>query len=52
MRNRKRGQGLVLLTLAVLVLIAGASVWLLISEKPDNNPKVQKPASQPVDARR
>ena len=50
MRNRNRGQGLTLLTLAALTLIAGVSIWLLISEKPQET-KVERPGAHQVDGR-
>lgn len=44
-RNAKKGQGLVLVALGALLLIAGASAWLLLAPKAEPKP-AQKPALQ------
>ncbi|MBX3459733.1 MAG: hypothetical protein KF696_07170 [Planctomycetes bacterium] len=44
-RTAKKGQGLVLLALGALVLIAGVSAYLLLTPKEDAKP-AQKPVVQ------
>ncbi len=52
MRNETRGQVLTLLALAALLIIAGVSVWLLISDRPADKPMVPTRGGQQVDLRR
>lgn len=44
MRKGNKGQGLILVALAGLLLLGGLSAWLLLSGKPEA-PAVQRPVS-------